>query len=373
MVRGVVPLDQEPGPVVVDDEPQSPDGGGDHRRPARLRLERHQAEGLRPGGHEHHVRGGVHVGQARLRQRREEHHALAHAERRGELHQPGDLAALRGPARTPHDREHQVLRELRVLRDRLGERPHRDVGPLVRLETPDEQREPKAREMEPVARGRALAREEDRVVHAGWHDPDVVGIGPVEPHELGRLRRRRSQDPVGPGDHPLLAGQARRRLGRLAPSERVVLDLAERVERGHEGQAEDVLRRVADPPREPVVAVQDVVALPVDPRPAKHPTQELRQEPRQIGLGDRSARAGLEGHEPHTCADLEDLRSVGAAAAGEQVDLDLVIRQSLGHRADVHVHAAGVAGAGLIHRRRVHGEHGDPWFAHDRDVTREDA
>ncbi len=220
-------------------------------------------------------------------------------ERRGELHQPRQLGTLARPARTAHDRQHQVLGELGIARHRLRERPDRDVGPLVRLEPPDEQREPQAREMEPIARGGAIAWEEDRVVDAGRHDADVLGIRAVQPHELGRLGGGRRQDPVGAGDHALLARETRRRLGCLTPGERVVLDLPQRVERRHERDAQDVLRGASDPPGEPVVAVQDVVAAPVRLGASQDPTQELRQEPRQVDLRHRRARSGLDRDQPH--------------------------------------------------------------------------
>ena len=49
------------------DVAQTADGRGHDGRTARLGLEGDQPEGLRSGGHEHHVGGGVEVGQPRLR------------------------------------------------------------------------------------------------------------------------------------------------------------------------------------------------------------------------------------------------------------------------------------------------------------------
>ena len=94
-------------------------------------------------------------------------------------------------------------------------------------------------------------------------------------------------------DHALLAGQANGGLRVLGGGERVVLHLAERVERRHERDAPDLLRSAPDPAREPVMAVDDVVGGALVSLPAENPAQERRQEARQLAFGNRSAWPGL--------------------------------------------------------------------------------
>ena len=84
VVGRVVALDQEPGHAIAHDVAQTADCCGDDRAPARLGLQGDQPERLRARGDEHDVGGGVEVGEADLRLGREEHDALAHAQRRRE-------------------------------------------------------------------------------------------------------------------------------------------------------------------------------------------------------------------------------------------------------------------------------------------------
>lgn len=51
-------------------------------------------------------------------------------------------------------------------------------------------------------------------------------------------------------------------------------------------------------------------------------------------------------------------REVGGGGAGEDLDLDVDRGEALRQLHDVDVHAAGVAGAGLVERGGVHAEHG---------------
>ncbi len=114
------------------------------------------------------------------------------------------------------------------------------------------------------------------MIDAGGNDPDPFGIRPVQPHELTCLLGRRREDHVGLADHPLFPAEALGGLRSLPASERVVLHLAERVERGHQRNAEDLLRSPSDPAGQPVVAVNDVVAVAFLSRHAQHPAEELR-------------------------------------------------------------------------------------------------
>ena len=298
-----------------------------------------------------------------MRLRREQHHSVRDAEGRRELHQPRDLGAGMLTAGASDDREHQVSGGLRVgpvrLRHRLRERADRDVRTLVGLQAAHEQREPEAGQVEPRPRLGPIGRDEDRMVDAGRNDPDPLRIGAVEADELPRLLGRRREDPVGLADHPLLAPQAFEGLRRLTSSEGVVLDLAERVERGNERHTEDVLGRPPDPAGQPVVAVDDVVAVALLASDAEDPAEELRQVALHRGLRDRLARTGLGAHHADARRDLADLVGRSAPAPGEQVHLDPLAGEALGHGADVDVHPAGVTGPRLIDGRGVHGEHGD--------------
>src|SRR3989304_2071256 len=57
VVRRIVPADEEPGPPVGDHIAKAPNGRGDDRGPAGLRLESDEPEGLGARGHENRVRG----------------------------------------------------------------------------------------------------------------------------------------------------------------------------------------------------------------------------------------------------------------------------------------------------------------------------
>ncbi len=203
----------------------------------------------------------------------------------------------------------------------------------------------------PVARG------EDRVVDARWNDPDVVGVGAVEPDQLSGLRRRGGQDPVGGSDHALLALQPEGRLGSLSAGEGIVLDLAEGVERGHEWSAPQLLGRAADPAREPVVAVHDVVGARFAAGVGKHASEELRQESGKVGLRDRGAGSRLDAHHPRARREVLGLVIVAPPAPCEHVELQPLLGQPLRDLADVDVHPARVAAARLVHGRGVDRQH----------------
>ena len=212
----------------------------------------------------------------------------------------------------------------------------------------------------------AVPREEQAVVDAGGDDADAVGLGPVQADELRRLDRRRGDQPVRVRDHELLAGQAVRGFRTLAARQGVVLDLAERVERGHQGDAPDLAGAAPHPAREPVVRVDEVVVGPLRACPPQDPAQELRQEPRQLLLGHGRARSGLDVDQPGAVPELLDLGTPLVPRAGEDVHLDAARRQALGRRPDEDVHPAGVARTRLVERGRVQADHGDPRLIADR-------
>ncbi len=204
------------------------------------------------------------------------------------------------------------------------------------------------------------------MVDAGRDQPDVLGVGSIQTHQLARLERRRGQDPVRRADHALLALQANRRLGPLISRERIVLDLAERVERGDERRVPDLLHRSADPARQPVVAVHDVVRDPVEPSLVEDAAEELGQVPWQVRLRQRRARPGLDRDDPGSGRDLFHLVIGAAAASREDVHVHPLRGEPARHLEDVDVHAARIPDPRLIDGRGVDRQHGNPWrVAHE--------
>jgi hypothetical protein len=79
----------------------------------------------------------------------------------------------------------------------------------VDLQSPHEQEQPGARQVQAGAGLVSRTWEEQRVVHPGWDDPDPLGVGAVQTDELRGLRGGRGDEPVGVGDDLFLAGQPR--------------------------------------------------------------------------------------------------------------------------------------------------------------------
>ena len=140
----IVPVDEEAGCAVVDDERQAADARRDDRRAARLRFERDEPERFRSRRDEHDVGRRIEVGEPLLGLWREEHHAIGDAERRRQVDETIELAGLM-PARAADDRELQIARRLAISPDRVGDRTDRDVRALVRLQPSNEQRQPESR------------------------------------------------------------------------------------------------------------------------------------------------------------------------------------------------------------------------------------
>ena len=129
----VAPLDQEPGPPVVDQRAQATDRRGHHGRPAGGGLERHQPERLAAARHEHHVGRPVVGRQHVVRLRGGEADAVADAQGGGELLDALDLGTAVGAAGAAHD--DQDGRGI----VQLGQRPDGDAQPLERLDAADEE------------------------------------------------------------------------------------------------------------------------------------------------------------------------------------------------------------------------------------------
>ena len=126
------------------------------------------------------------------------------------------------------------------------------------------------------------------------------GLRVVQADQLGRLGRRRRHDPIGIRDDGFFPRQAGVGLGLLAAREGVVLHLAERVERGDERHPPDLLRGAPDPPRQPVVGVDEVVAMPLEALSSKDAAQELREESRELLLRNGHAWPRFHLDDPRT-------------------------------------------------------------------------
>ena len=138
-----------------------------------------------------------------------------------------------------------------------------------------------------------------------------------------------------------------------------VLDQPHGVHRMHQRNLPVLLQAQSHRTREPIVRVQHVVPGPV-------PLAELPQRSLQCG---QPMRHLLLGHDVGRCAVQVDHANAGAGmlhrflavmlGAGENVDGGTQGRLFPRQRADVDVHAAGIASAGPGQRRRMQRQHGD--------------
>ena len=206
-----------------------------------------------------------------------------------------------------------------------------------------------ARAAAPVAGGEQVG------VHAGGDHVDRQRIRPVELGQLAGLGRGVGDQPVGLGDHLVLADQPTAGFGIVGVGERGVLHLGQRVRGVHQRDPPPVPDQIAGLPGQPVVRVHDVVEA--GPTGGGHP---------QYAGGERAQLAGqvllvqaLEGsgdHVPHQHSGLglDHRRQVRRGGPGEDLHLDAAGGQPARGLGDVDVQAAGVAGAGLGQRRGVH-------------------
>ena len=99
------------------------------------------------------------------------------------------------------------------------------------------------------------------------------------------------------------------------------------------------------------------VVLRLDPQDAG---RERAQQRRQVLLGHRLERAGGDVAHQDAGREVDGGGQGTGGGAGEDLDLDAELGQPPGGLDDVDVHAAGVAGAGLVEGRGVDREHGHP-------------
>ncbi|CAB4547679.1 unannotated protein [freshwater metagenome] len=234
-----------------------------------------------------------------------------------------------------------------------GERPHRDVGTLQRLDAADEQQHrPVGRQLQRTPGTGAVAGGEERVLDRGGDHLDPPRRVAVEPAELALLLVAVHADGIGAADDLGLGALAQLGLAVAA----LGLHLGERVEGGDERQAALVLQPVGDQAAEPVVRVHDVgreLAVEMTPDAGG----ELVDDPRQVLLG-QVVRTGGDVHDAVPGLDLHDLGQTRPVGAGERGAVDTQLRERRHEFADVHVHAATVTRPRLRQGRGVEGDHG---------------
>ncbi len=197
-------------------------------------------------------------------------------------------------------------------------------------------------------------------VHAGVDDGDLGRVGGVVPDQLVGLLGGVGDQPVGGGDDLGLADDAGGGLGGVAVGQVGVLDLGHGVHGVHQGGAPALGGEPADVAGEPVVRVDQVVVAGAVTGPRlHHAVREGAQLGGEVLLRQALVGAGVDVADEDAGGELDGGRQAAGGRAREDLDLDVDRGEALREFHDVDVHAAGVAGAGLVERRGVHGEHGD--------------
>ena len=205
----------------------------------------------------------------------------------------------------------QPVAQRRVVGEHRGGGVQQHVGGLERLDAADEQQhDASCRHADGAAGGGAVAGREPVEVDAGRDDERARRVGAVEPDELAGLLVGVGDQPVGLGDHLLLADHAGARLGPVALGERRVLDLGQGVRGVDQRHAPPVAGQPADLPGEPVVRVDDVVVAGlVLGLLAQHRGGERAQLGGQLLLAQALERAGADVPHGDAGAHLDDRRA----------------------------------------------------------------
>jgi len=194
-----------------------------------------------------------------------------------------------------------------------------------------------------VGRGEAFE------VNARLHDLDPSGRSIVHIDQLASFGRRIGDQAVGLGHHLLLADNTSLGLGLVAVGQQPVLDLRKSVGGVHQRHHPPILGQRADLTGQPVVRVHQVV---VAGRPGRLGTQYAVGEgahlSRQFFLGQALERPRRDMPDRDARSHLDTRRQIAAGGSSEDLDLDAERRKPSRHLDDVDVHAAGVAGAGLV-------------------------
>ena len=229
---------------------------------------------------------------------------------------------------------------------------------------PDEQqqrRRPRARPSRRRAAARGPGENTSRSTPGGT-TADPVGVGVVEADELAALLVGVGDQPVGGVDDLGLADGPRGRLRVVAGGQREVLDLGHRVH----GVDQRHVPPLGGQPGRPGRRASSGSAPGRTSRAAGRPRARISPEVKAHSWAGRSSLARPSKGPAVTCrtvtpgASSTRRRQVRAGGPGDHVDLDVERRQAAGELDDVDVHAAGVAGARLVERRRVHADHGQP-------------
>lgn len=102
-----------------------------------------------------------------------------------------------------------------------------------------------------------------------------------------------------------------------------------------------------------------VVAGPVACPGLHHPVREGTELGREVLLGEALVGACVDMADEDAGGQLDGRREAAGGGTREDLDLDVDRGEALRQLDDVDVHAARVAGARLVERRGVHGEHRD--------------
>jgi hypothetical protein len=351
-------VDEHPGHAVGDRGAQAAHRGGHHGGPTGLRLDGHQTEGLAIGRDDGDVGRAVPVGQRVLGLRLHEADAGAETEVAGQLLQGMRLPGA-APGRAADHRDDEAVTELGPGLEQPGGGPQEDVGRLQRLEAADEEQEVGVlRDAETAAGSAPRAGGEQAEVDARGHGHDLAGVGAVEVDELVGLLVGVGDQAVGGGDDLGLTDRAGSGLGGVTLGQRQVLDPRHGVHRVDERHVPALGGQPGHLAGEPVVGVHEVVPAGRPGRLQPHQAgREGAQLGRQVLLGQPLEGASRHVPDRHARRQLDGGRQVRAGRPGDHVDLHAQRGQAAGQLDDVHVHAAGVAGAWLVQGGGVHGDH----------------
>ena len=353
--RDVALGNQEARDAVADGRDESADARGDHRAPARHRLERHHAERFVVRGHDGDVGRGVVGREPLLRLRAHEAHRAVEPE-------PADLGAQRGlvPVRrivgvAADDQESRVGAGRVQAPHRVEER----VEALDRREPPDPEEHRPLVEPELTTRGGAVPGREELGIHAARDRCDARRAGTVGAQELRALHVVRGDDAVRGAHDARLLAQPHRWLELGDAPGRAVLRPAERVEHLENRHRPAVSEPQRGHPRQPVVGVDQVVLDAAREAPRLEPVDELVEV--GVDLGARQRRLGprREVDHLHAWAHADDTRDGAVLRPREDVHLDAHPPELARELAHVDVHPARLLRAERGERARVEAEHRD--------------
>ncbi len=314
--------------------------------------------------------GPVPVGEFRLWHRRLQPDDVGDTELGRELHQR--VRAVQAGSAGPADhRDDQAVTQRRFTCQQVRSGVQQHVGRLQRLDTPHEEQQQRVRRnTDAAARRRGVPGTEHLQVDTGRHHVDQVGVGVVEIDQMAPFVLGGCDQSVRAVDDSLLARDAMWWIRAVAVGERAVLHLRQGVGGVYQWDSPPARDREPNLAGKPIVRVDDVepagFVCGLDP---KHGRGEGTQPGRKILPADVFERPGCD--MAHRDSRRERDRRMHLAAGGPGEDLHFGAEQGQLPRQlhHIHVHAAGIAGARLFQRRRVHRQHGDPTGGAQPDPT----